>query len=59
MTRRTGCWAWRVPGARSGGTGLGLALVRSLAETAHGSVELRAGAGGRCLDATVTFASAR
>ncbi|GAB3506683.1 sensor histidine kinase [Phytohabitans suffuscus] len=48
---------WRAPGAPKNGTGLGLALVRKLAETSGGGIELRPGSPGG-LDVTVTFAAA-
>ena len=48
---------WRAPNAPKGGTGLGLALVRQLAEAAGGHAELRP-VGGRGTDAVVCLPSA-
>lgn len=45
---------WRAPGAPRGGTGLGLALVRRLAEAAGGSASLSASSSGG-IDAVVSF----
>jgi signal transduction histidine kinase len=46
---------WRAPNAPQGGTGLGLAIVRHLVTAAGGTVELRAGPGGRGIDAVVVL----
>jgi signal transduction histidine kinase len=48
---------WRAPGAPKGGTGLGLALVRQLAEASGGSATLEA-TSGPGTDATVRLPSA-
>jgi signal transduction histidine kinase len=45
---------WRAPDAAKGGTGLGLSLVRKLAEAAGGTATLRP-AEGQGIDAVVTF----
>jgi signal transduction histidine kinase len=45
---------WRAPDAAKGGTGLGLSVVRKLAEASGGEVSLRPAAGNG-IDAVVTF----
>jgi signal transduction histidine kinase len=48
---------WRAPGASSGGTGLGLTIVRQLARASGGEAQLRAHPGGG-IDAVVRLRSA-
>jgi signal transduction histidine kinase len=50
---------WRAPDAAKGGTGLGLSLVRKLAEVSGGNATLRPAADGTGIDAVVTFPAER
>ena len=48
---------YRVPGTASPGSGIGLALVRSIAAHHHADIRLDEGPGGHGLRVTVEFAA--